>query len=228
MKVIGAGFGRTGTMSLKLALDQLGFGPTLHNSELTKGGPDITAAWCFKANEMIMAAAGQGRVPWSALLNGYQSAVDWPVAYYWRELAAEYPQAKIILTHRPVREWLRSFKATIMPRLIRGIMSGQFEMDCQRIVIGGLTFRDDFSDENLMRAYAKHVIDVRAGIDPDRLLEFNIKDGWGPLCKFLGVAIPDESFPVTNPTEEFCADVEIRQAALAAAGTDRPVVNELR
>lgn len=203
MMVIGAGFGRTGTKSLKLALDELGFGPTLHNSEFAKAGPALNAAWCWKANEMVALAAGRGQVPWSELLQGYSSAVDWPVSYYWRELAAEYRDAKVVLTHRPVRDWLRSFKATILPRLIDGIRSGQFEMDCNRIVIGGLTIGDDFSDGNLMRVYAKHVIDVRAEVDPDRLLNFNVQDGWAPLCKFLQVPVPATPFPATNTAEDF-------------------------
>lgn len=194
MKVIGAGFGRTGTLSLAKALDQLGLGPTLHNSKFIDLTDPIQMPWHLKANGR--------RIPWDALLQGYYSAVDWPAVYYWRELAAEYPDAKVILTVRPVREWLASFKRTIMPKIISQIGSERFQNCCTRLTVGLRTFNDDFSDENLMRVYARHVVDVKA-FDPARLLIFSVKEGWEPLCAFLGAGVPSTPFPSVNDHNEF-------------------------
>lgn len=195
MKVIGAGFGRTGTMSLKLALDQLGLGPTLHNTAFTPENQKLNAAWHYKANGF--------NVPWSDLLDGYGSTVDWPMAFYWREMAAEYPDAPVILTHRPAREWLASFKRTILPRMARAAADPKFDRTSIKLVLADYTFRGDFSDDNLLRTYAKHVAEVKAAFPAGRLLVFNVKEGWAPLCRFLGQPVPDEPFPVTNDAREF-------------------------
>lgn len=197
MKILGAGFGRTGTMSLKLALDQLGFGPTLHNSELWPGkvSPEMDMAWHLKANGHP--------VPWEKLTEGYHSAVDWPMSHYWREMSEHWPEAKVILTVRPARDWLKSFKESILPHLVRGMTAPEFQYSCARIVLGQKTFNDDLSDENLLRCYARNIVDVKSFFPEERLLVFNVKDGWGPLCRFLEVPIPDGSFPASNDGEEF-------------------------
>lgn len=202
MKVLGLGFGRTGTSSLKMALDHLGFGPTLHNAAFTEVQSKLQKPWHFKAN-------GAQNVPWSALTEGYESVTDWPAVYYWRQMISEWPDAPVILTVRPVREWMESMRRTIVPNIMSQIGSMNFQNSGSRIIIGYLTFNDDFSDENMMRVYAKHVADVKAAVEPGRLLVFNVKDGWGPLCRHLGVPVPDVAFPTTNDLDEFERDFRI-------------------
>lgn len=194
MEIIGAGFGRTGTTSLKKALDQLGFGPVLHGMDFNDRRFHLQRPWHNKVRGL--------QVPWDKLVEGHRSAIDWPVAHYWRQLAAEYPDAKIILTHRPVRNWLESFKATILPN-IASQFNSPAEGEWAAQVIGVSTFAMDFSDENLMKVYARHIADVRASIPPDRLLVFDVQEGWKPLCRFLEVSVPDGLFPSSNDAEAF-------------------------
>lgn len=104
LKVIGAGFGRTGTLSLKTALEELGFGRCYHMREVLKN-PSHWKRWA----EII----GGGKADWETLLQGYQSSTDWPVAAYYRELMAVYPDAKIILTVRDPESWYKSIMGTV-------------------------------------------------------------------------------------------------------------------
>ncbi len=194
MNVIGVGFGRTGTSSLRDALDILGLGPTMHNVRLDDR-LDLRKAWHFKTHGK--------NIPWSALTSGFNSVTDWPAVYYWKQMIAEWPDAPVILTVRPVREWLASMRHTIAPAIQSQINSPRFQIEVSRVIIGLLTFNDDLSDENMMRVYAKHVVDVRATVEPGRLLEFNVKDGWGPLCRFLDVPVPDIPFPHSNDAADF-------------------------
>src|SRR5690606_21852220 len=108
LSVIGAGFGRTGTLSLKLALEQLGFAPCHHMTEVF-ANPDQAATW--------LAAARGEAVDWDSLLEGYKASVDWPSCHFWRELAAHYPDAKVILSTRDPRRWYESISNTIFPAM---------------------------------------------------------------------------------------------------------------
>jgi Sulfotransferase domain len=95
LRVIGAGFGRTGTHSLKLALEQLGFAPCHHMYEV-RAHPEQLAFW---------QAAARGELPdWDEVFAGFAAQVDWPGARFWRELAEHFPHAKVILSvRRPTR-----------------------------------------------------------------------------------------------------------------------------
>ena len=104
LSVIGAGFGRTGTMSLKLALDQLGFGPCYHMTEVFKN-PKASGYW--------EAAADGKPIDWEEVFAGYRSTVDWPGATFYKQLADAYPEAKVILTERDAEAWFESTQATI-------------------------------------------------------------------------------------------------------------------
>ncbi len=99
IKIIGAGFGRTGKKSLKEALELLGFGPCYHMSELHRG-PERLRFW--------QEAADSGKTDWNALFDGYNACVDWPAAHYWRDLADFYPDAKVLLSVRPAEAWVKS------------------------------------------------------------------------------------------------------------------------
>ena len=195
LKVVGAGFGRTGTMSLKLALEQLGFGPCHHMVE-TFGKNDHIALW---------QAAADGNPDWEAVFEGYQSAVDWPVCYFWRELIDLYPDAKVILSKRDAEGWFKSASNTIF----KAITAGQGAADStgggkmvKTIVVDG-TFNGKLLErEYAMKVFNEHNEAVMSSIDPSRLLVFEASEGWEPLCEFLDLPVPDTEFPRVNTREE--------------------------
>lgn len=201
LEVIGAGFGRTGTNSLKLALEALGFGPCHHMHEVSHH-PEQAAPW--------LAAAEGAPVDWEALFAGYRSQVDWPGARWWRELADAFPAAKVILTLRPAEDWYASFAATVAPEICRP-PSGPSQAAAdrrrmQRLTIGEQVFAGKADDRDAALAtYRRHAEAVRAAIAPGRLLVFDVAEGWAPLCGFLGVPVPDAPFPRTNSKAEFHA-----------------------
>lgn len=214
MRVVGAGFGRTGTLSLKTALERLGFGPCHHMLEVLERPAQIRR-WLAVEEDRA-----QGRpVDWDDLLKGYDSCVDWPSAAYWRELAGHYPEAKVVLTVRDPERWLASVNATIFRRHLRGetfpdramswvssLLGTDFaafarmtDLTVERRVFGG---RMD-SAEHLLETFRAHVEEVTAEIPPHRLLRFEVRQGWEPLCGFLGVPVPAEPFPKVNDTAAF-------------------------
>ncbi|MQY07457.1 sulfotransferase family protein [Actinomadura macrotermitis] len=207
MKIIGAGYGRTGTLSLKAAIERLGFGPCHHMTEAVR--KEQLGGWLAKT---------KGRpVPWDRLLGGYESCVDWPAAAYWRELTEHYPAAKVVLSVRDPGRWAASMRATILAHHRRGRtlpgraltgLSALLGTDLARFIemtsnmpeVPGFA---DLSDEELAKAFERHTEEVRAGVDPSRLLVFEVAQGWEPLCAFLGVPVPDEPFPRVNDTAQF-------------------------
>ena len=189
LDVIGAGLGRTGTLSLKLALEQLGFGPCYHMMEV-RAVPERLEHW----NRV---AAGEP-VDWEEVFRGFRATVDWPACNYWRELMARYPSAKVILSQRDADGWFRSTQATIF--------SDQVQSQAPPSVVKILTdlVGTDLKDrERCIAAYERHNAAVRAGVPPEKLLVFDAKHGWEPLCAFLGVRVPDAPFPSVNTTEQF-------------------------
>lgn len=208
LSVIGAGFGRTGTKSLKLALEQMGLGPCHHMEEVLSK-PRQLLYW--------QAAVAGNAVDWDGAFAEYRSSVDWPSAHYWRELAAHYPDAKLVLTVRPEDDWWDSYARTIMPTLspdrtgitdahLQGVVNVSIEIIVKK------TFGAAFDDRDAgIAAYQRHIAEVKAALPPERLLEFNVGDGWGPLCAFLGLAVPDGPFPRANSSKEFWDD-DIRES----------------
>jgi len=197
MHVIGAGLGRTGTYSLKLALNRLGLGPCHHMEEVLIHKDAQVPLWD---------AAAQGRPDWAATFDGYASAVDWPTAGFFRELGAAYPQAKFILTTRSAESWLASFTATIYKLLAaRDMVPPEMRAwhDMAVRVVERTGFPAGLDEAELGRRFEAHQAAVRATIPAERLLEFHVREGWGPLCAFLGLPVPDEPFPRTNDRAEF-------------------------
>jgi hypothetical protein len=199
LKVIGSGFGRTGTMSTKDALDILGFGPTHHMTEVMEH-PGQAAHWSavFSGEE----------VDWADVFEGYTAQMDWPGAQVWHETSIAFPQAKVIHTERPEDAWWASFSTTIgkffaisdrmpLPPHIAAIM---------RTMKNGLmkqTFTDFTDRDSAIAAYRKNNARVRALIPADRLLVFHVAQGWEPLCHFLEVPVPNQPFPHHNLRDEF-------------------------
>jgi hypothetical protein len=199
LRVIGAGFGRTGTMSLKLALEQLGFGPCYHMVEVFKNPAAFD--WWYEA------ACDPAHANWARIFEGYNSTVDWPNATYWRELADAYPQAKIILTERDPDAWFDSTQATIFANDL-GVAGGDEPFPRMAGKVVGELFDGRLHDrDHCIAVFKAHNARVRQTIPPDRLLVYEVAQGWGPLCDFLGVQVPDTPMPKVNSTEEFQANI---------------------
>ncbi|NKC15146.1 MAG: sulfotransferase family protein [Gammaproteobacteria bacterium] len=206
LRVIGAGLGRTGTMSLKLALERLGFGPCYHMYEVVDH-PEHDPVW--------LAATRGEAVDWDALFSGYNSGVDWPIAAFWPELSQHYPDAKFILTQREdAATWYRSFSATILPALQAPDEATSVHRQMTRSLILERTFNGKYEDQAyVMDTYLEHNQAVRDTLPPERLLSYRTGAGWEPICAFLGVAVPDEPFPHTNSTAQFQSRVKTRRDA---------------
>lgn len=200
LQIIGAGFGRTGTDSMRQALQMLGFGPCYHMYEVLPS-PERTEQW--KAISKGAAAN------WDQVFDGYRATVDWPAAFFWRELAEHYPHAKILLTLRDADSWFASMEKTILTVLReRKIDTIGHELVTRRVFGGELHDRD-----HIIAAYKRNTAEVQAAFGPDRLLTYNIGDGWEPLCDFLGVEVPSEPYPHANQPGSFHANVTRLAAA---------------
>ncbi|MGB3625228.1 MAG: sulfotransferase family protein [Henriciella sp.] len=201
LKVISAGFGRTGTMSLKLALEQLGFGPCHHMIEVIEHPDPQVALW----NDALA-----GDPDFDAIYNGYGSAVDWPTAAFWEETAAAYPEAKIILSTRSSESWYASISETILATVWAPDTWPPQAVEWFKMVSKVLerSLGEARDKDTLIKAFEAHEAKVKAAIPDDRLLVHSAKDGWEPLCDFLGVAVPAEPYPRTNSKEEFFQHME--------------------
>ncbi len=215
LRVVGAGLGRTGTNSLKLALERLLGGPCYHMYELMENLHHVPT-W--------RAAIAGEPVDFGPVLDGYVATVDWPAVSAWRELAALNPDAVVLLsTRRDAAEWWRSASTTIFPGVRDYVpdsdgMADWHLMDMEMLAL----FEPNWADEaSAMTAYERHNAAVRAEVPAERLLEWQPQDGWAPLCERLGVPVPDELFPRVNTSEEWAKRKEERMAELAA-GTATP------
>jgi hypothetical protein len=199
LKVIGAGFGRTGTMSLKNALEMLGFDKCYHMVEVMKS-PSHTAFW-------TKAHAGEP-IDWDELFSGYQASVDWPACNLWREQMEHFPDAKVILSKRDPDKWYDSVMNTIYKSTLIGRESGDEKTrqfgEWATEIIWKRIFNDNMEDRaNVIDIYNRHNEEVIRSAPEERLLVFEPKDGWEPLCAFLEVDVPNEEYPRVNTTEEF-------------------------
>jgi hypothetical protein len=196
LRVVGAGLGRTGTHSLKLALEQLLGGPCYHMLEVF-GRPDDVPRW--------QRAVDGDPGPWDELFRDYTAAVDWPAAAWWKPISEAYPDAIILLSSRSSADaWYTSANDTIFGVMRRG---GPPDEAWNRMVTGMLRqFTPDVNDAAAAKAaYERHNAEVRATAAPDRLVDWQPGDGWEPLCAALDVPVPDAPFPHVNTTEEFQA-----------------------
>jgi hypothetical protein len=204
LEVIGAGFGRTGTLSLKTALEQLGY-PCHHMMEVMANplqAPAFTAAARGDASGLPDALAP------------YRATVDWPSCVFWRELLEQNPDAKVLLSVRPSDRWWNSFSQTIHAVMTRPQPEGELPepfagvIEMAAEVVGVRSFGDigSLTPEQIVAVYEAHNEDVRDNAPADRFLEFDVVQGWEPLCSFLGVDVPPgEPFPNVNDTAQFRA-----------------------
>jgi hypothetical protein len=196
LRVVGAGLGRTGTMSLKVALERLLGGPCYHMMEIFTH-PEHVAYW---------QAAANGTMPdWSQVFAGYRAGVDWPMCSYWEEIAAANPGALVLLSVRDTEGWWKSASDTIF----RGMKMAETRVPEWYAMIRDL-MTDRFiwppdREAEAKAAYERWNDEVRARAPKGRFLEWRATDGWEPLCKALGVPVPSDPFPRVNTREEFMA-----------------------
>ena len=192
LRIVGAGLGRTGTMSLKVALERPLGTPCYHMAEVF-GHPEHVPLWH---------AAARGQMPdWHRLFAGYGAAVDWPAASFWPEISAAFPDAVVLLSVRDPISWWESANTTIFPS-----SQGQQGTEWHAMVeaVFGARFTDRLDDRDAcIAAFEQHNARVRREVPSDRLLEWRASDGWEPICKALGLPVTNEPFPRTNTKEEF-------------------------
>lgn len=208
LEVIGAGFGRTGTLTLKTALERLGFGPCYHMSECSANAETHVPFWT--------AAARGGEVDWDAFFAGYRATTDWPACDFYRELVERYPDAKVILSLRDPRRWYESVAGTIYPtsRRPRPDRASSWREMVEELIWQG-TFAGRFEEmDAAVEVFERHNAEVARTVPPERLLEYRVQDGWEPLCAFLGVPVPKEPFPHANERQAFLADLRRRGVEL--------------
>ena len=196
LKVVGAGVGRTGTTSLKLALEQLLEGRCHHMLEII-GDPAQAPGW--------VAAIDGEDVDWQELLGGYVAQVDWPGASFWRETSGANPDALVVLSTRDAESWYRSSSNTIF-NVFDVPPPGSEEWFAAVRRMFAERFCDDLDNPTaMMEAFERHNDEVREGIPADRLLEWTVTEGWEPICERLGIPVPQGPFPVTNTTADMRA-----------------------
>jgi len=203
IKVIGAGFGRTGTLSLKFALEKLGYDKCYHMMEVMNH-PDHPAKW---------AAAHRGeRIDWNDFYKGYQATVDWPSCNLWQTHADYFPEAKIILTLRDPDSWYKSVMSTIYPSSARAKTSkdpkesarGEWASE----IIWDHVFDGRMDDkDHVIDTFNRHNENIKEMVSADRLLIYGPPYGWETLCEFLKCDIPDSPYPKVNSTEDFLSRV---------------------
>ena len=199
LSVIGAGLGRTGTLSLKLALEQLGFGRCYHMYEVLNR-PDDDHVW--------LAATRGEVVDWDALFDGFGAAVDWPVAAFWRELADHYPEARFVLTVRDPRSWHESVMNTIYKALTSPPDRDDPQARTHRAMTAELILERTFDGRlddpvHAIEVYERHNREVQASLPAQRLLVYESGVGWEPLCAFLDRPVPAVPYPHSNTRREF-------------------------
>jgi hypothetical protein len=220
LQVIGVGMHRTGSMSVKAALERLGFGPCYHGLEALRRGRD--------GEHWLAAYETGGEIDWSVIFEGYRATMDWPTVHFWEQLATAYPDAKILLTDRDPELWWDSHVEMFQ----RGAEFSQQLTDEQRqwaeesgfarmqaalaMIVPAAFDGRVFDKAHCLRVFEQHYERVRRTVPAERLLVYRVQEGWEPLCRFLGVDAPDEPFPHVNVGENLLHN--IRTAMRLAGG----------
>jgi Sulfotransferase domain len=220
LRVIGVGMHRTGSMSVKAALERLGFGPCYHGLEALRRATD--------GDHWLAAYETGGQVDWSVIFEGYRATLDWPTIHFWEQLATAYPDAKILLTDRDPERWWDSHvgmfqRGTAFARELNDEQrrwteeSGFARMQTALGRIVSATFDGRVYDKaHCLRVFEQHYERVRRTMPAERLLDYRVQEGWEPLCRFLGVDVPDEPFPRVNVGDDLLHNIH---TAMRLAGT---------
>jgi hypothetical protein len=222
IELIGAGLPRTGTLTQKLAFEQLGLAPCYHWVNVLADLPTQVPLW----NRAL-----DGETPWDEVFAGQRSSTDWPGGYFYRELMEAYPDAKVLLSVREGESWERSFRETIVEmsygESVMALVSraraqidptwAEYQALVSRMFWGPQgTFANGHEPQQLIEQMHAHNEQVKRTVPPERLLVWKVTDGWEPLCEFLGVAVPDEPLPHANDRGTFLG--RVIDGGLAALG----------
>jgi hypothetical protein len=209
LRIIGAGLPRTGTISLKIALETLGFGRCYHMSELLQNMPHVP---------LWVKAYDDKAFDWETIFSQYGATTDMPACAFYRELAAHYPEAKVILTVREPVSWFESFTSTMGSAEFQDAARQASSMTADiALLIGKISARVPWGAgrfgkrDEMTRGFAEHSRAVAENIAPERLLVYDVAQGWPPLCEFLGCSVPDVAFPYLNTREEFLSGIAGRK-----------------
>lgn len=200
LRVVGAGLPRTGTASLRAALEHLLGRPCYHMMELIENLGHVST-WH---------GALRGDMPdWSAFLSGYGATVDWPASAFWREISACFPEAIVLFSVRDADSWWESVSRTVFSGFTPLSPGWKAMMDD----LGAMRFTAETDvREAAVEAFHRHNAAVRETVPPERLVEWRGGDGWDPICAALGVAVPDHPFPHINTRAEFIERIKAREA----------------
>jgi hypothetical protein len=223
LRVIGVGMHRTGSMSVKAALERLGFGPCYHGMEALRR--------CMDGDHWLAAFDAGGEFDWSVIFKGYRATMDWPTVHFWEQLATAYPDAKIVFTDRDPELWWDSHARMfqLSAELDRQLTdeqrqwaeeSGFARMQTALATVVSAVFDDRvFDKEHCLRVFEQHRKRVRRTVPAERLLVYRVQDGWEPLSRFLGVNVPDEPFPRVNVGDNLAENIRTAmRLARAPAG----------
>lgn len=219
LKIIGAGMGRTGTASLKVALETLKIGRCYHMSEVLKN-PECTKDWIN---------AAEGNADWDQIFREYTATVDNPGCNFWKELSDYYPKAKVILTVRDANKWFDSTNETIHSVEFASFIKNSPFGEMVQKTIWNLMENRMQDREYMVNFFTKRTSEIVNSISPDRLLVYDVSEGWEPLCTFLDTPVPDMEFPrinSRNETKEMLSKListsgdKLSEEAMAAAGQE--------
>lgn len=199
MEVVGTSFSRTGTYTLKLALEQLGYGSCYHNYELRKRPNDLT---------FFSEAYETGTTNWKQLYKAFNAVTDWPASSFWESLYKTYPSAKFIHVDRDPDKWFDSFTATIIPSIFEDIKSSDVFISDRNKLLKKMVLDDFFegqfdNKDFVISKYLEHRAKVKKTVPKSQVLFFSLDEEWPPLCEFLNVSTPQAPFPSSNNKTAF-------------------------
>jgi len=208
LKIIGAGLGRTGTLSLQHALNELGY-PCYHMTEVFKKPNKNHIDFWLKVSEEPIGTPHN----WNDVLQNYTATVDYPTTCVWEELVETYPTAKVILTLHPKgpEGWYKSTIDTIYAnekmweiKVLGFIIPFLNKMKKMTANLVWKRFLQGAMENKAaaINIYQEHLTKVKNRIPADRLLVFSVDQGWKPLCDFLGKEVPTIDFPRVNDKAE--------------------------
>ena len=231
MQVLALGLPRTGTASMRSALETLGYDHTAHGFDLISH-PELGPPWMEAVNaKFFNQGKPYGRAEFDTFLGHCAAVTDMPCASFWEELMLAYPEAKIILVERDVEDWYKSFDATVITELfsrvadvtvnyVEPLVGSQIGLMSRKVVYGYFHAKTpDELRQNARGVYREHYRRIREAAPKEKLLEFRLGEGWGPLCNFLGKEVPEGlPFPRVNESAALKAKVRETQWELIKGG----------
>ncbi len=195
MKLLNAGLGRTGTTSLRAALETLGYAPVFHTNSLFDSLEDTA---------LLTAALAGRRIDWHTFLTPYRSA-DWPAAFFYKDILRAHPEAKVMVSVRDPGGWFESLTEALEQMRKLELPSPRMKQAREFLELGLDTFFEGrLADKSYMvHAFGRHTAAVKASVGPNNVLVYDVREGWGPLCAFLEVEVPLQAFPHLNQREIF-------------------------